>query len=301
MLVARRAGASYGPGVTIELLRGGRSVGEQLLAPLSRWSGRAPYRAQLHPGDVGWHLRFRDDELEADGGAFLLWSRDGEPVAAALAEAPLMRTVTAPHADGDVDLGRAMAASASAFTSVETLSATPLRRRLVDEGWTADLDSWVLLFKELTAADATLDDDPHTRRLTSGDDVAARVEVQRAAFTSSTFSIERWDTMAGSPAYDARFDLVTWSPDGKPAAAATAWWAGPGAVAILEPVGTHADHVRKGYGHRVVVALMAALAAAGASGVRVHTPLGNTAAVAAYRSCGLRPVDVTTDLVRRPA
>ena len=41
---------------------------------------------------------------------------------------------------------------------------------------------------------------------------------------------------------------------------------------------------------------MAALAHAGASGVRVHTPLANTAAVAAYASSGLREVTRTPTL-----
>ncbi len=39
---------------------------------------------------------------------------------------------------------------------------------------------------------------------------------------------------------------------------------------------------------------MAALASAGASGVRVLTPASNAAAVATYESCGLRQVDWTT-------
>ena len=43
---------------------------------------------------------------------------------------------------------------------------------------------------------------------------------------------------------------------------------------------------------------MAALARAGASAVRVATPASNTAAVAAYESCGLRHVEWSTALVR---
>jgi ribosomal protein S18 acetylase RimI-like enzyme len=107
--------------------------------------------------------------------------------------------------------------------------------------------------------------------------------------------------MAAGTAYDPRLDLVAWTPDGRPAAAATGWLAGPGRVGLLEPVGTHADHRRQGYGHRVTVAVMAALARAGARGVRVHTPAGNTAAVAAYQRCGMRPIDLTTDVVRSGA
>ena len=107
------------------------------------------------------------------------------------------------------------------------------------------------------------------------------------------------DPAPGGPARrDARFELVTWTPDGQPAAAATGWFAGPGRTAILEPVGTHADHQRRGYGRRVNLGVLAALARAGASAVRVHTPASNRAAVAAYEACGLRQVDVTTAVTR---
>jgi hypothetical protein len=42
---------------------------------------------------------------------------------------------------------------------------------------------------------------------------------------------------------------------------------------------------------------MTALARAGASGVRVHTPAANAAAVATYVSCGLREVARTSTLI----
>jgi len=43
---------------------------------------------------------------------------------------------------------------------------------------------------------------------------------------------------------------------------------------------------------------MAALARAGASGVKVFTPASNAAALATYESCGMRHVDWATALVR---
>jgi ribosomal protein S18 acetylase RimI-like enzyme len=123
--------------------------------------------------------------------------------------------------------------------------------------------------------------------------------VQRSAFApGSTFTPELWARTAEGPSYDGRFDMVTWTTDGRPAAAATGWFAGPGRPAILEPVGTHRDHRRQGYGRRVNLAVMAALARAGAVAVRVHTPASNEAAVRAYEACGLRQVDWTTAVVR---
>ncbi len=105
-----------------------------------------------------------------------------------------------------------------------------------------------------------------------------------------------WQNMTTGPSYDPRFEMVAWTSGNEPAAAATGWFAGSKRCAILEPVGTHQEHQRKGHGTRVNKGVMAALARAGASAVRVHTPASNTAAVAAYASCGLRQVDWTVAL-----
>jgi len=126
--------------------------------------------------------------------------------------------------------------------------------------------------------------------------------VQRSAFgPRSTFQPELWHRMTTGPTYDARFEQVTWTPTGEAAAAATGWFAGEGRCAILEPVATHVDHRRQGYGRRVNLGVIAALARAGASGVRVQTPASNPAAVATYEACGLRHVDWSTALVRPPS
>ena len=215
----------------ITAARGGRALATGCLPDLDRWT--SGYDAGLHSGDVGWHLRFPDQDL--------------------------------------LDAFR---------------------------GWRSDPDPWVLLYGAL-GPDHAAHHDPCVRTLDGDDDVAARVAVQRSAFApGSTFSADLWARMASGTPYDRRFEMVCWTDDGQPAAAATGWFAGPGRCAILEPVGTHADHQRRGYGRRVNLGVMAALARAGASGVRVHTPAANPAAVATYEACGLRQVDWTTALQR---
>jgi GNAT superfamily N-acetyltransferase len=281
--------------VTITLRRGGRDLAAELVGPLDAWTAEAPLSAHLHSGDVGWHLRLADAGLRE---AFVLWERDGEPVAAGLAEDVVLRTAVAPGHDRSAELAEAMAAVMPEFGYVDALGGTAVRRLLLERGWSVDPDPWVLLYRELGPDDAALAD-PATRPVGGEADVVARTAVQRSAFApGSTFQPELWHRMAAGPTYDRRFDQVTWTPEGEAAAAATGWFAGAGRCAILEPVGTHADHRRAGYGRRVSLAVMAALARAGASGVRVHTPAANTAAVKAYESCGLRQVDWTTALVR---
>ncbi len=281
--------------MTSTLRRGGRALARELVSPLDTWTGRAPLLDQVHSGDIGWHLRLDDDRIDD---AFLLWERDGRPVAVGLAEGEVLRTAVDPDLDRDDELAEALAGCFVGFGYVDALGGSAVRRLLVGRGWGVDPDPWVLLHRELTEADATRAD-PDTRPLDGEAEVAARVAVQRSAFApGSTFTAERWHQMTTGPTYDPRFEMVTWTPDGQPAAAATGWFAGPGRCAILEPVGTHADHRRQGYGTRANLGVMAALARAGASAVRVATPASNTAAVAAYESCGLRHVEWSTALVR---
>ena len=277
--------------MTITVSRGGRELAAELVAPLDAWTGAAAFTANLHSGDIGWHLRLPDERI-AD--AFLVWEDDGDPVAVGLAEDVVLRTGMAPDRDRDRRLAEAMVTVMADFGFADALSGTTVRRLLLERGWSVDPDPWVLLHRDLRPEDAS-GPDADTRPLDGPADVEARVAVQRSAFApGSTFTPELWERMTTGPTYDGRFEMVTRTPSGEPAAAATGWFAGPGHCAILEPVGTHQDHQRQGYGRRVNRSVMAALAAAGASGVRVHTPASNSAAVATYGACGLRQVDWTT-------
>jgi hypothetical protein len=293
--VGRGPDHPYRERVTITLRRGGRELARSLVGPLDTWTEQAPLTANLHSGDVGWHLRLADAGLDD---AFLLWERDGEPVAAGLSEDVVLRTAVAPAHDRSAELAEALAGVMVEFEYVDALGGSAVRRLLLERGWSVDPDPWVLLYRELGPEDARRTD-PDTRPVEDESEVLARTAVQRSAFApGSTFQPELWHRMADGPTYDRRFDQITWTPDGEAAAAATGWFAGVGRCAILEPVGTHADHRRRGYGRRVNLGVMAALARAGASAVRVQTPAANAGAVKAYEACGLRHVDWVTALVR---
>jgi ribosomal protein S18 acetylase RimI-like enzyme len=291
--MARGQRPPYRGPMSLTSRRGGRELAAECVPFLDAWAATQPFRAHLHSGDLGWHLRFDDATVD---GTVLCWSDDGGPVAVGLLDGGVLRLALAPSGASSSELAVAIADDADGVGYVDAPSGTALRDHLVQAGWSADPDPWVLLFKELGEADARLTD-PGTRP--AADDVEGRVAVQRSAFApGSTFTPGLWQRMAEQPSYDRLLDLVTYTPDGEPAAAATGWSAGPGAVAILEPVGTHQDHRRQGYGRRVNLAVMAALARGGAGGVRVQTPASNGAAVSAYESCGLRQVDWATAVMR---
>jgi GNAT superfamily N-acetyltransferase len=233
----------------------------------------------VHPGDVGWYLRFDDATV-------LLWTDDAAPVAAGFLDGPVLRVTAAPGAD----LG-ALAADAEELLEPgnDRCDGLPVR------GWELDQEEcWLVL--------SWTPQPVSSRAEPVGDAGAAdRVLVQRSAFAKSTFTVERWRTMKRSPARGLAVETLVRTPAGEPAAAATGWFAGAGRCGLLEPVGTHPDHRGHGYGRDAVLGACAALARLGASAVAVATPSTNDAAVALYRSAGFTVVRENRDWVRRPS
>lgn len=269
---------------------------------LRSWQPEGCYAAVLHAGDVGWQLRLDDDVVESS----LILVRDGaDPVAVAIVDGPsLLRPAIRPDRVYDLGIAEVLAEIADAAPRTdeawcEAPSGSALRSLLSARGWRLDPDPWAVLYKPLSAVDGEYAD-PLTGPLRHDKDIADRVEVQRSAFTGSTFTVPRWRQMASGPGYDPSLDLLRRDAAKVPVAAATGWSAGTGKSGILEPVGVQRDVAGRGHGKAVSMAVIAALARAGASGVTVHTPMSNPAAIRTYEGCGLRQVE-TTQAMYRPA
>ena len=274
------------------------TIGE-LLDGMAAWPHPERVAAGLHQGDLGWHLRFEDGAIQDD--AFVGWWDDRTLLAVGLVEGALGRFSIRPGHDRDPDLGEHVARlcrelPADSEVYVELRAETATRRILVGEGWTLDPDPWVALHADLdgwspaVALDGAL-------VVEADEAVADRVSVQRAGFENSTFTEEAWGRMSGGPGYRRDLDIVLVA-DGNPVSIATAWWAGEGATAILEPVATHGDHRGRGWAVRAVTALVTRLRDLGASGVTVCTPLDYVGAIATYRAAGLHEVEHLRSLVR---
>ena len=279
--------------MAIAVERGGRSLAATAIAGLAEWAPRHGPVTGLHAGDIGWHLRLDDADLDGT----IVVARDGpELVAAAVVESEGLRPTLRPDRKDDEELAAALGALAQSLTGAgievfcDAAPDSALRAWLIAREWSLDPDPWALFYRPLSAADAALGEGL-AHPVETDDDVRDRVNVQFNAFQRSTFSVDRWHQMAAGPGYRRELDLLRRDDDGMPVSGATAWMAGPGRVGILEPVGTHRDHVARGHGQAVTLAAVGAVARAGASGVTVQTPLSNGSAVGAYQRCGLHLID----------
>lgn len=276
----------------------GRGDAAGMIQALQGWSAPGCYAAGLHAGDLGWHLRLDDDQVD---GSILCVEDGAEIVATGIIDGPdCVFPVIKPDRLYDVQLAETLAEFVCAAPSEVYAEAAPqsaFRSVLSARGWVIDPDAWLVLYRGLTAADGVALDE-QVSPLASESDIADRVAVQRSAFEGSTFTVKRWQQMAAGPGYDVTLDLLRRNGRGEAVAAATGWSAGPGKCGILEPVGTSADHAGVGHGRAVSSAVMAALARAGASGVAVHTPASNVAAVTTYERCGMRRIETTNAMLR---
>ena len=255
---------------------------------------------QLHPGDLGWHWRFGAEELAE---AVLVWRRHGQVLAVGLVDDPgLIRMAIAPSADSDdafaaqlldglSDAGRSGVQPAEV---VEARYGAAFRTLLRESGWVAD-EPWTPLCRDLTER---VEDCGLRVEVVDADNVRARVAVQRAAFASSTFTLERWHAMAAAPPYRRARCLVGYDAHGDAVAAVTVWSAGQGRPGLLEPLGVHRDHRGNGYGTAISVAAAAALREMGASSATVCTPSSNVGAVATCASAGFQKLPDVTDFRR---
>lgn len=256
---------------------------------------------QLHPGDLGWHWRLGAQELAE---ALRVWRRDGQILAVGLVDGiGLIRMAVAPSVDEDEafavemlpdlsDPGRGVLPAGAG--AVEARFGAAFRDLLRRSGW-ADDEPWTPLCRDL----ATPVEDCGLRvEVVDAHNVEDRVEVQRASFANSTFTLERWRAMAAASPYRRARCLVGYDSDGDAVAAVTVWSAGQGRPGLLEPMGVHRDHRGNGYGTAITVAAAAALREMGSSSATVCTRSANVGAVATYVSAGFQKLPDVTDFCR---
>ena len=256
---------------------------------------------QLHAGDLGWNWSLGAEELAA---AVRVWRRDGEILAVGLLDdAGLIRMGIAPSVDQDDAFASQLLADLSDSARgvlpagkavVEARSGTAFRELLAGSGWLAD-EPWTPLCRDLTDK---VEDCGLRVEAVGPHNVLERVAVQRASFPNSTFTLERWHTMAAASPYRRARCLVGYDQHGDAVATATVWSAGQGRPGLLEPLGVHRDHRGHGYGTAISLAAATALQEMGSSSATVCTPSSNVGAVAKYASAGFQRLPDVTDFRR---
>ncbi|MBB6568751.1 GNAT family N-acetyltransferase [Kribbella sandramycini] len=256
---------------------------------------------QLHPGDLGWFWRFGAEKTAA---STRVWSRDGVVLAVGLLdEVDMLRVALAPDALRDEELTQQLVTDLTqpergllpaGKVYLESPNGSLLKERLAAEGWQLDAP-WVPVRRDLT--DPV--EDPGLRvDLVGTEEAHERALVQRESFAGSTFTDDRWFTMADGPLYaDARC-LLGRNELGESVAAVTVWFAGAGKPGYLEPMGVHRIHRGRGYGRAITLAAARTLRELGASTAFTYTPASNVGAVATYESAGFVRQPETRDLVR---
>ena len=120
------------------------------------------------------------------------------------------------------------------------------------------------------------------------DDAAALAEVHNASFGAS-WTPESYRRFMASPGYAPERELVIQAPDGSLVAFTIIWYDHLNRTGSFEPVGTHRDHWRQGFGRAVMTYGLQQMAAAGMELATVAHFGNNEAARGLYQAIGFRP------------
>ena len=221
------------------------------------------------------------------------WSRDGDILAAGFLDGPgVFRLTVAPDVWRNDHLAREVVADLSdpergvlpaGKASVEVPDGTRIQELLSEGAWCLG-ESWTPLRFELTGPVAQ--SGLRVEVVHSAEQVSECTVVHQSAWGSARFTDALWHTMAaGSPFADARC-LLARDDHGVAVATVTVWSADPGRPGLVEPLGVHVDHRRRGYGAAICVAGAAELRELGSSSALVCTPTSLHSAVTTYESAG---------------
>jgi GNAT superfamily N-acetyltransferase len=120
------------------------------------------------------------------------------------------------------------------------------------------------------------------------EDAAALAEVHKASF-GVDWTPELYRQVMESPGYAPERELVIQAPDGTFAAFTVIRYDHLNRIGLFEPVGTHKDHRRRGFGRAIVLYGMQKMAVAGMEIATVANFGDSEAARGLYQACGFKP------------
>ncbi|MEA2580094.1 MAG: hypothetical protein QOE83_986 [Actinomycetota bacterium] len=260
----------------------------------------SPGRACAHPGDIAWLAGWHPRSSSQLAAGFLLWEEDDAAVGFAACwpdEGDLGVFVVPALADSeaasrfeDAALEWAYRGNASvrwAEFEDEEAAVARWRRR----GFLPTDEAYVNLTVTLDRSLAEREQDERVRPV-GDDDVEGRASVTYSAFDNEQpFDgyMADYAEFRASPAYPNGWDLLLRDTDGRAAACCIAWPDPISRAGTFEPVATHPDLHRRGFGQALLMEGLRRFAAAGMTQAIVGAAVGNHGAETLYRSVGFRP------------
>jgi mycothiol synthase len=274
------------------------------------WSSSARPLVHCTIGDLEWWIASAGPGIDWSE-RLRIWSIGGDPVGWGWFKPPgdLDWFVRPGSSDADedgirdeiLDWGIERARTAAA-PMLEVWGADGWREaaRLVDRGWTATGEALTQFLQPLDREieRPTVPPGYRVRTMTGPDEIAARVEVHRAAFAPSRMTVEKYAICVEQDHYAFERDVVVEAPDGSFAAFTMCWLDPIGLIGEFEPVGTHPGHQRRGLGRAANLHGLRILQAAGARDVLVFSLRSNAASEALYRSVGFREIAIHRQYTR---
>jgi ribosomal protein S18 acetylase RimI-like enzyme len=274
------------------------------------WSSSARPLVHCTIGDLEWWIASAGPGIDWSE-RLRIWSIGGDPVGWGWFKPPgdLDWFVRPGSSDADedgirdeiLDWGIERARTAAA-PMLEVWGADGWREaaRLVDRGWTATGEALTQFLQPLDREieRPTVPPGYRVRTMTGPDEIAARVEVHRAAFAPSRMTVEKYAICVEQDHYAFERDVVVEAPDGSFAAFTRCWLDPIGSIGEFEPVGTHPGHQRRGLGRAANLHGLRILQAAGARDVLVFSLRSNAASEALYRSVGFREIAIHRQYTR---
>ena len=239
----------------------------------------ADHCGYLHPGDIPHHI-YNGNKYFDPAEVLTLWE-DTQGVAAWLLANPTYQGFDAqvrPDLRGEViereilqygyertaDLMQRHKMDSDTILADAFRGDTVRIELLTALGWEPDSESsYVLNRAEIKPMDLPGLPDGYSFRSAAGiEDAATLADVHSAAF-GSTWTPELYRQVMQSPGYEPERELVIQAPDGSFAAFSILWYDRLNRIGLFEPVGTHKDYRRRGFGRAIVLYGMQKMAAAG--------------------------------------
>jgi ribosomal protein S18 acetylase RimI-like enzyme len=255
-----------------------------------------PGRTVAHPGDIAWWVGWPPKSEEQLAESFLLLDDDEGVVGfASLTHDADLSVFVRPalaHTQAAVEFEDEALAWASrgdvSVRWVEFEDELAAIKRWHDRGFRPTDEGYLNLTRALTEADRDIEPDERIQPV-GDDDARGRASITHAAFGSPLPFEEyaaNYAIFRGSPAYPHGSDLLLRDSDGRAAACCIAWLDPVSGAGTFEPVATHPDMHRRGFGRVLLLDGIRRFAEAGMTYAIVGVDVDNPRAEALYRGVG---------------